>query len=96
MTAAKLRLVKSRYLKHCLSVSHSLDSSRSWTGLCQTFLRYVSLNVYAIPEAPLKEKDDCRRRTIKREMRGEEALNAAPMTRTYHCMIDLSSWGWTL
>ena len=37
MTAEKLRLVRSRYLKHILVDSSSFSGFRSWTGLCHTF-----------------------------------------------------------
>lgn len=39
MTAEKLRLVSSRYLKHSWRAGDSLDGSRSWTGSCHSFLR---------------------------------------------------------
>ena len=44
MTALKLRLVNSRYLKHSRVEGSSFSSSRSWTGLCHIFLHAVSFN----------------------------------------------------
>lgn len=38
MTALKLRLVISRYLKQSLRAGDSFDGSRVWTGSCHVFL----------------------------------------------------------
>lgn len=52
MTALKLRLVRSRYLKHSLVVSSSFSSLRSWTGLCHVLLDHSQ------PSAP--DAEPCR------------------------------------
>lgn len=70
MTATKLRLVWARKWKHRFSDSLSLDSSRSWTGLCQTFLRqdqhageqlWSGRNVRDTGDIPLNDRAQLRR-----------------------------------
>lgn len=50
MTAEKLRLVSSRYLKQAWRAGDSVDGSRSWTGSCHSFLQRDGQRCVAAPE----------------------------------------------